>query len=371
VSLRRAVAAAARAARPYPYELWTVGGALATIALLRSRGLDYGWNTIEHTFPSLLAALPRLFALGLVLNLVAARLAGERPGDYLRGVATVRWAALWARLWLMAAVQIYAYMWLKVSIPLVNERLWDGELWRLDRWLHFGYSPTVLAIELVAGTPLARAFDVLYGAWIPSIPLVFAYVFAWRREAPRRNLALASAALWTLGAWIYFALPAVGPCYASPDVVRPIAAEMPTAAATQRALWRNYRGMVASRGGQPDHFQPMYGVAALPSLHVGAYVLFALWSRRHARRWQTFWWVAAGLVFFGSLATGWHYAVDGYAGALLAWLAIRIADRWEPVEDSIEDKRSGAPGTKATGRETAGHSERSGGGSPSSSASSD
>lgn len=339
VSRWPSLAAAARAARPAPFELWTVGGAVATIALLRARGLDYGWNTVAHTFPALLAALPRLLAVGLALNLVAARLGGERWRDYLRGIASGRWALGWARLWLMVAVQIYAYMWLKVSIPLVNARLWDGELWRLDRLLHFGVSPTVLAIELAAGTPLARAIDVLYGLWIPSVPLVFAYVFCWREAAPRRHLALASAALWTLGAWMYFALPAVGPCYASPDVMAPVAADMPTAVGTQRALWQNYLGMVRSRGAQPDHFQPMFGVAAMPSLHVGAYVLFALWSRRHARRWQLFWWLATGVIFCGSLATGWHYAVDGYAGALLAWLAIRIADRFEPVERGETEPR--------------------------------
>ena len=39
--------------------------------------------------------------------------------------------------------------------------------------------------------------------------------------------------------------------------------------------------------------------------------------------------LATALTFLGSLATGWHYAVDGYAGMLLAWVAVRIADRVE------------------------------------------
>jgi hypothetical protein len=331
--------------RPHPFEVWTVAGALLTILFLRWRGLDYGWNTIAHTFPALLSALPRLLVLGLGLQMMVTRLGGGRIGEYLRGIATWRWALLWVRLWVMVAVQIYAYMWLKVSIPLVHARLWDVELWRLDRWLHFGLSPTVFAIELVAGTPLARAVDVVYGLWIPSIPLVFAFVFCGRRDGPRRNLALASAVLWTLGAWIYVALPALGPCYASPDVMAPVRAEMPTAIGTQQALWQHYLGMVQSRGSQPDHFSPMLGVAALPSLHVGAYVLFALWSWRHARRAFVPWTVASAVIFFGSLATGWHYAVDGYAGALLAWAAVAIADRFEPV--AAPDGSTPVPGVAA------------------------
>jgi len=74
------------------------------------------------------------------------------------------------------------------------------------------------------------------------------------------------------------------------------------------------------------------------------------------------------VIFFGSLATGWHYAVDGYAGALLAWAAVAIADRFEPVGDSGVRRTSGAA-SEAAGDGAVGLSERSGGGSPSSSAS--
>jgi len=321
----------ATAVRPHNFELGSLGGAVLTLFFLRTRGLPYGWNTVVLTLPSLWRALPRLLAIGVGLGFVAEWL-GRRTGrEYLRSIAKASWLALWLRLWLAVSVQIYAYMWLKVSIPLVTPRLFDTELWRLDRWLHGGFSPTVLAIQLVAGTPLARLVDRFYELWVPSIPLVFAYVFATRDDARRRHFALASAVLWIVGAWLYLAVPALGPCYSSPDVLTPIRAEMPDSMATQKLLWNQYLHMVRGRGGVVESFSPMLGVAAMPSLHVGAYVLFALWARRHARRWFVPLLVASGMIFLGSLATGWHYAVDGYAGALLGWLALAVADRWEPV----------------------------------------
>jgi len=327
---------------PFPFELAGLVAAAATLALLRLHGLDYGWNTVVLTFPSLWKAMPRLLAIGVGLGLVAASLGGEGTRSYLARIARGRWFLLWVRLWVAISVQIYAYMWLKVSIPLMTARLYDIELWRLDRWLHFGLSPTVLAIQLVAGTPLARLVDLGYELWVPSVPVIFAFVFATADDARRRHLALASAVLWVVGAWLYFFVPALGPCYSAPDALAPIRAEMPDSMATQQMLWTHYLRMVRGRGGVVETFSPMLGVAAMPSLHVGAYALFALWARRHARRWFVPFVVATVGIFFGSLATGWHYAVDGYAGALLAWLAMWVADRWEPVPDS--DATSDATG---------------------------
>src|SRR5690606_31862098 len=127
--------------------------------------------------------------------------------------------------------------------------------------------------------------------------------------------------------------PAVGPCFASPELFREALAGMPHATAIQERLWSNYVELVAARGGAPlPTLKPFLAVAAFPSLHVGAHWLFALWAKRHARRLFVPFALATLLTFLGSLATGWHYAVDGYAGMLLAWAAVRLADRCEPVE---------------------------------------
>jgi hypothetical protein len=337
---------------PRPFEVVTVAASLGTLLYLRARGLDYGWNTIRYSFPSFLGLMPVMLAQGVILQLVATRLVGESMRGYLGELRSSRWWSLWTRLWIVSSIQAYTYMWLKVSVPLLRVDLYDVELWHLDRWLHFGVSPTVFAIELVAGTPVARWIDVAYSWWVPSIPLVLSYVYAATRADSRRNFALGFTVLWIGGAWLYLALPAVGPCYSSPDVLEPIREAMPLAMGAQGGLWHNYLTMVRSRGTLLESFSPLYGVAAMPSLHVATYAMFMFWARRHARRWFWPFVGATAVIFFGSLATGWHYAVDGYAGIALAWVAVRVADRFEPVTPVATNSEPAAAEPERRGEES-------------------
>jgi len=331
--------------RPRPFELAAFASAAGALAFLRWQGLHFGWNTLAYSFRGWLGAIPGLFVAGVGMQLLLTWL-GRRPlRAYVAAVWRWSWIGLWLRAWLVSALVAYAYVWLKVSIPLVRPELYDAELWRLDRWLHFGISPTVLAIELVAGTPVAGLMDRLYALWVPTIPFAFAFVFAATRDDLRRNFMLANVVAWSLGAWAYLAVPALGPCYFTPDVLEPVRDAIPQAVEAQRALWDNYLWMVKHRGGMLKSFSPVLGVAAMPSMHVAAFALFALWARRYDRRFFLPFVAATALIFFGSLATAWHYAIDGYAGVLLAWVAVRIADRFEPVTPETDAREAGAGGS--------------------------
>ena len=94
--------------------------------------------------------------------------------------------------------------------------------------------------------------------------------------------------------------------------------------------------MEGRRTGNLRQFNPTRGIAAMPSLHVGVHFFFFLWARRRARPLAMPFALATALTFAGSLLTGWHYAVDGYVGMLLAWLCYRIG-RWREGEDPVED----------------------------------
>jgi hypothetical protein len=316
-----------------PFELFTYGATLAVVGYLRWRGLRMDWRTVEFMAGPMLAQLPRALGIGLLLHAVGLALARSGPRAWVRRVATPASAWLWLRVWIATMAVTYTYSWLKVAVPLLREGILDPALWRLDRLLHFGVSPTIFAVELVRGTPVAAWLDGWYGLWLTSVVGMFAFAFLSPSLARRRNFALACALLWIGGATLYFALPAVGPCFASAELFGEVRAEMPKAAATQARLWENYAKLVAGRDGSLKQFNPYLGVAALPSLHVGAHVLFALWSRRHARRLALPFAAAAALTFLASIATGWHYAVDGYLGALLALAAFALAERFEPVPE--------------------------------------
>jgi membrane-associated phospholipid phosphatase len=75
------------------------------------------------------------------------------------------------------------------------------------------------------------------------------------------------------------------------------------------------------------------GISAMPSMHVGTSVLFAIAGFASGRRWLA--WlltVFALLIMIGSVQLAWHYAIDGYVGAVVAllgwWLAGRLVD-WD------------------------------------------
>jgi membrane-associated phospholipid phosphatase len=82
----------------------------------------------------------------------------------------------------------------------------------------------------------------------------------------------------------------------------------------QEALWQSH----ANAGS-------ISGISAMPSMHVASTTLMALYGFRYAR------WAGCVLTGFavsimiGSVLLGWHYAVDGYFGAALAWACWRIA----------------------------------------------
>ena len=86
---------------------------------------------------------------------------------------------------------------------------------------------------------------------------------------------------------------------------------------TQDLLWDGYAGI--SKG--------TIGISAFPSLHVASAVLFALYAMRRSAIAGTMLWTFAALIMLGSVVLGWHYAVDGYAGALLTLLTWKMVGR--------------------------------------------
>ena len=78
-----------------------------------------------------------------------------------------------------------------------------------------------------------------------------------------------------------------------------------------------------------------------PSLHVGVHWMLMLWMRRYARPLFLPAVIATFLTFLGSIATGWHYAIDGYVGIALGQLCYWVAVRWERGDDLGAEPSSG------------------------------
>tara|TARA_B100001059_G_scaffold68287_1_gene65136 strand:+ start:358 stop:909 length:552 start_codon:yes stop_codon:yes gene_type:complete len=76
----------------------------------------------------------------------------------------------------------------------------------------------------------------------------------------------------------------------------------------QDMLWDSYVTGIRGRG---------TGISAMPSLHVTIAVLMAMTAFRLNKNWGYIAWVYAFFVQVGSVHLAWHYAIDGYIGALM------------------------------------------------------
>lgn len=331
----------------YPFEWICLLLTAGSVGFLRWRGMRVDWRTVEYTVYPMVRALGWPLLLGVGLQL-AVHLVQRKPlAGYFATLRNWRWWGLWLRLWIACMALTYTYFWVKVCVPLLRVDLYDPALWKLDRLLHFGLSPSVFVTALFENSPLASGLDRWYGLWASSVLVVIAFFTASPDDLLRRRFMLSCIFLWGAGCWLYVAVPALGPIFYVPELWKALAVRIPGAAAMHEALWANYQKMVAGRSGVLREFNPIYAIAAMPSLHVGAHALFATWARRNARPLAPLFLLATIATFVGSLLTGWHYAVDGYVGILLAVASLRLATACESgsatTAVSVASAAPGAP----------------------------
>jgi hypothetical protein len=213
---------------------------------------------------------------------------------------------------------------LKQSLAPVRGFPWDETLARLDHAVHGG--PAWHWYRFLLNEPsLLKVLDMLYVSWFVCLGLVVIWL-SWTHERRLRQRALlALLVLWigagTLGAWT---LASSGPCYRT-AVDADAAALVHELDASGAAVIARTNQRIVWDATETHQWLRFGGVSAMPSLHVGFAVLIAIiaWQRRR--------WIGAVvsvyalLVQVGSVVLAWHYGIDGYAGALCAWGAWRVA----------------------------------------------
>lgn len=290
----------------------------------------------RYGFP---AAVPLRGALGAAGIFTALLLAALAVRSLLARLQLTAWRprkdavldALYAGF-LMGAVAT-DYTWVKLLMPALNGRLWDVQLGALDRFICLGLDPNRFILGLFEGNPRWVGFtlDGVYCLWMYAALIGCLVVLTSADARLRRGAAVSLAVLWLAGAWIYVAIPAMGPALVDFDLWTQVRIVMPNSAGAERELLRNYLAVKSILAGTPLGINPSYGVAAMPSLHVGVDVLLALWAGRQRRWWAWVWWILAGVTAIGAVATGWHYLVDVLAGVLLAgacwWAGVAVYER--------------------------------------------
>jgi hypothetical protein len=203
------------------------------------------------------------------------------------------------------ATFLYSITFLKSMITVVVPFWADGLFAATDRILFI--DPQSIASKLQPALP---AIGVFYGLWHATHLGGILWVLHWRKGDKARHI-LSFMLTWSIGMAMAYLFSSMGPLFTgvydpaiAPESVR-MAADF---------LWRNYQAKGALIGG---------GISAFPSMHVAiaAWLAIVLADRG---------WLKVGIAyFFGvfacSVILGWHYAIDGVAGAAIAVVADRIA----------------------------------------------
>ncbi len=321
--------------RPRLYELLLLADFALVVLLLRLKarlGLDIVKTLLDMRE---FLAWAGLFVLGGVV--LRALLAARR--GWRRGVARLRALLLnlrslgdLVRFLGFMTLTSYVYSWLKVALPLLRPgTLYDQELYRIETVLHFGVNPGRFLQSLFPYASLWRLLDAYYAAFIFTVIAGVGWFAATLSVRDRARFAAGFTLLWILGSWFYVAVPALGPCYALKDDYTEVRASMPSQSATMDLLFAHYgRVLSLPRRSEGVDISPYLGIAAMPSLHVGAQAFLMLFARKRSQAVFLLYLALTVVTFFAAVVSGWHYAIDGYAALLLAWVAFAAGNRSVP-----------------------------------------
>ena len=344
------------AARRIVAELVAVGREHRAVLLIVAVYLVAGYAIQAFAVPGLMRGLWHLptfqaFLAGGLCSapvLVLARRLRLRDADGRR----VRGAAGWRGAWTGARAELFtvprlirlafvlflvplflgAFGRWKLLIQVVQPFAWDARLSALDAALHLGHLPWTILQPAVGSPPVTRLLDLIYVPVLLSVLIGMTVWQGWTTDgALRQRFLLTFVLAWILlGTGLAIALSSAGPCYFGrvtglPDPYAGLMSYLQhvhqvtplTALAIQEGLWQSHVTRVAGTFSE---------ISAMPSIHVAMPTLFALAGGRADRRLGWVLGILAVLVFVGSVALGWHYAVDGYVGAAgvaLLWVLCR------------------------------------------------
>ncbi len=245
-------------------------------------------------------------------------------------------------VFLLAPLFKSAFASFKQTIPLIHPFSWDVSLMKLDYALHLGHHPWELFEWLLAYPWAVRAIDFLYVLWFLLLAASCLWAAWSSRRRLRRRFLISTLLVWSvLGSGLGTVFSSAGPCYYSRVVpsgdspYEPLMARLAEvhkqnslyAVANQEGLWEAYR---------QERWMPFGGISAMPSIHLAMAMLFAFLAFK-VRKWLGI--LAIGYLIIiqtGAVVLGWHYAVDGYAGMILAGVI------WRAVGKAATFSRKGA-----------------------------
>jgi hypothetical protein len=224
---------------------------------------------------------------------------------------------------------------IKFIIPQITPFSFDLQLHEIDKFLHFGHMPWQLTHKLFSSPYMTSIIGIAYNIWFFIVWYVL-FHFLISKHAVRSQFLLSFTLIWfVIGNLMAILLSSAGPCYAhllnsSFSDYQPLMEKLHLhnqtlssqgwwpiwALDTQNMLWRQYSTNIITIGA---------GISAMPSMHVALATLMALAFWRISKKIGV-WFIAYAVVIqIGSVHLAWHYAIDGYIGAIATYVIWRFS----------------------------------------------
>ena len=215
-------------------------------------------------------------------------------------------------IYVAVAAQFCLLGWLKAAMPFSVGFHADQLLADADAWI-FGTDPW----RLVQWLP-STLVDTAYITWAQSNLFMMAILALFPKSEKRDRAMISFFLVVSACALMQYAVPSAGPIFYERLGFGERFADLPSrpwATMTADYLWANYQDN-ASRIGT--------GISAFPSLHVAGAAWVAIVVASYWRLLAPLAWAYFVLILMGSIFLGWHYALDGIAGLIIAILAYRV-----------------------------------------------
>lgn len=201
----------------------------------------------------------------------------------------------------------------------VNVTIWhDAELWSLESPLFHLLKGSLIDIP--------GFWDAIYFAYWLYLMLVYAALYRLQRLDDLAIFTIATVLSYFLTRWIALQFPTAGPAFYQPHFFN-LAGTVSDAVQEWLALYM--------QGGVPQNgFIP--GTMGMPSLHIGVTFMAAYFIVRNIgwTLWPSVIWIC--LLWLSTILLGWHYALDGVGGILVAVVAVMAARGMLAIVDILK-----------------------------------
>jgi len=237
---------------------------------------------------------------------------------------------------------------MKPLIPMINDYSWDETFMRLDRFIHFGHDPWRLLAPIFGHPIPTQWINYIYNIWL-LVMFTFWMGAAWSNkthlkhkssEGWERQFLISFILCWIVGGMVFATLfSSMGPAFY--DLVNsannPYAAQVMALGAIHEThnLWAvDTHAMLREAYLNPAPGQ-LSGISAMPSVHNATSTLFMLAAYRINKNFGHIMAVFLGFIIIGSVHLAWHYAVDAYAGIVIALILWWVAGKLLPWQDRL------------------------------------